>query len=45
MGIATQTRLTDGWRFARSVRITEGTDQIMLRAIAAQTLRNWLATW
>jgi acyl-CoA dehydrogenase len=46
MGVTAETRLVDGWRYARICRITEGTDQIMQRAISAHLLREGgLPTW
>ena len=45
MGFATETRLTDGWRFTRICRMTEGSDQIMQRSIAARMLKTGLPDW
>jgi acyl-CoA dehydrogenase len=45
MGFATETKLTDGWRFTRICRMTEGSDQIMQRSIAAQMLKGGLPDW
>lgn len=45
MGVVSETRLFDGWRFARVSRITEGSDQIMQRMISTRTLRSGLPTW
>lgn len=45
MGVTAEAKLVDGWRYARICRITEGTDQIMQRAISSHTLREGLPTW
>ncbi|MET0930991.1 MAG: acyl-CoA dehydrogenase family protein [Aeromicrobium sp.] len=45
MGVTAETKLIDGWRYARICRITEGTDQIMQRAISSHTLREGLPVW
>jgi acyl-CoA dehydrogenase len=45
MGVTSDTHLADGWRFTRLCRITEGTDQIMQRGIAAHVLREGLPDW
>jgi acyl-CoA dehydrogenase len=45
MGFATETRLTDGWRFTRICRMTEGSDQIMQRSIGQQVLKHGLPAW
>ncbi|WP_127128982.1 acyl-CoA dehydrogenase family protein [Georgenia sp. SYP-B2076] len=45
MGVTAETKMVDGWRYSRICRITEGTDQIMQRSIAAHTLREGLPSW
>jgi acyl-CoA dehydrogenase len=45
MGFATETKLTDGWRFTRICRMTEGSDQIMQRSIGMQVLKHGLPDW
>jgi acyl-CoA dehydrogenase len=45
MGFATETKLTDGWRFTRICRMTEGSDQIMQRSIGQAVLKHGLPDW
>jgi acyl-CoA dehydrogenase len=45
MGLTQETRLIDGWRFARASRITEGSDEITQRNIALHLLRKGLSDW
>jgi butyryl-CoA dehydrogenase len=45
IGFANETYLFDGWKHARMARITEGSDQMMQRTIAAQALKKGLPNW
>jgi acyl-CoA dehydrogenase len=45
VGFANETYLFDGWKHARIARVTEGSDQMMQRTIAAQVLKFGLPNW